>query len=556
MALDADELIAIQERFESDRTYYESNWQDAADYGMPNQNQITRKDSPGATRPDLYDTTAEDSNIQLAAGLYSYLFPTDTTKAFVIQIDDSRLNDIDEVKQWCDKVTTVLHYHLIQSNFRQAFFEFLKSMSCYGPGCLYEEKGLNTPIVFQCHHISGVYFDLNFDGIADTVSIERNITARQAVQKFKDNLDTVGELVRQAAESSKTWNKKFEFIHFVMPRTEYERKSDGTHKDDPLNMPIASIWVNRTEKCKVSEDGFPEMPYQISNFDRDPNEVYGRSPMVKCLPDIRMVNHLQKALIKGSEKQVDPPVILPDDGSIWPLATQPGGVIYKRVGSDSPEWFKFEGDLTTLEKAILRTQQKIQKGFFLDMFDPLVDRQNMTATEVMARIEQKIRFLTPIIGRLQSDLFNPMIHRMMGILGRQTDEKTGQSLLPPIPEVLAGKNYHVMYLGRLALAMKTLETEGLVKTLTQWSPLFEANDLSPLDNLDKDIAFRDSLRNNGTPATWIKNTEERDAIRQAQAEAQAQKEMVEQAKTASNAARNLSKQVEEGSPLEMIANAE
>jgi hypothetical protein len=179
----------------------------------------------------------------------------------------------------------------------------------------------------------------------------------------------------------------------------------------------------------------------------------------------------------------------------------------------------------------------------------------MTATEVMARIEQKIRFLTPIIGRLQSDLFNPMIHRNIGILGRQVDKKTGRSLLPPIPEVLIGKNYHVMYLGRLALSMKTLETEGLVKTLQQWSPLFEAGDLTPLDNLDKDTAFRDSLRNNGTPATWIKNVKERDAIRQAQAQAQAQQRMIEQAKIASNAARNLSKPIEENSPLEAIVNA-
>ncbi len=549
--MEVDEILSMMSRFETDRSNYESQWQQCADYGMPNQNQITRKDSQGSTRPDLFDTTAEDSNIQLAAGLYSYLFPTDSTKAFVLQVDDEQLNDVDEVAQWCEKTTKIIHYHLIQSNFRQAFFEFLKSLGCYGPACLYEEKGMNTPITFMCHHISGVYYDLNFDGIADTVFYKREITARQAIQRFKNNKDNLGEGLLKAAENPQTWNKKFEFIHAVMPREDY----DADKPDDPLNKPVASIWINRTEKTKVSESGFDEMPYQISNFDRDPNEVYGRSPMMKCLPDIKMANHLQQALIKGSEKQVDPPVILPDDGTIWPLATQPGGVIYKRAGGENPQWFEFKGDLNMLEKAIERTQHKIQKGFFLDMFDPLVDRQNMTATEVMARVEQKIRFLTPIIGRLQSDLFNPMVHRVLGILSRQIDSKTGASLIPPIPEILSGKRYHVMYLGRLALSMKTLETEGLSKTFAQWSPLAETGFTEFMDNIEVDTAFRDSARNNGTPATWLKDVKKRDEERQARAQAAAQQAAMEQAVNASKAARNINKKVEEGSPLEGLLSA-
>jgi len=539
--MEAEEIIQRMERFESDRTNFDNQWQNCADYGMPNANQIVTKRSPGESKPDLFDTTAEDSNIQLAAGLYSYMFPTDS-KAFVLKTDDVELADIDDVTQWFEKTTKIIHEHLINSNFRQAFFEFLKSLGCFGPACLYEEKGKKSPITFVCFHIAGIYVAYNSNGEIDTIFRPFEYTARQAVQEFEDYKDDIGEKVLAAANDTKKKEDKFRFIHAVMPREDAD-----PDKDDPKSMLWASSWVNRDEKNLIYESGYPEMPYQVSMFDKDPLEDYGRSPMMKSLPDIKMVNAMQKARIKGWEKQVDPPALLPDDGSVWPLATKPGGVIYYRPGGDKPEWFEFKGDLREMEKAILSVQQKIQKGFFLDMFDPLVDRQNMTATEVMARVEQKMRFLTPIIGRLQSELFNPMIHRIIGILGRQ-------GLLPPVPAQLVDKNYSIMYLGRLALAMRTLETEGLAKTLVEWTPMAEVNS-TWLDNLDVDVSFRDSARNNGMPATWLKDVKKRDAERIARAEQAQQQALLEQVPELSKAAKNLSKPIEKGSPLEAITNA-
>jgi len=536
----AEEIITRMEKFEADRVNFDNQWQQCADYGMPNSNQITTKRSPGEAKPDLFDTTAEDSNIQLAAGLYSYMFPTDS-RAFVLKTDDPELAEDDEATQWFERTTTITHEHLVSSDFRQAFFEFLKSLGCFGPACLYEEKGKKSPITFICHHIAGYYIALNSDRKVDTVYRPFEYTARQAVQEFKKHKDNLGEKLLEAYNDPKQQDKKFGFIHAVFPREEADKP------DDPLGMPWASSWVNRDEKKLIYESGYSEMPYQVSMFDRDPLEVYGRSPTMKSLPDIKMVNKMQKARIKGWEKQVDPPALLPDDGSIWPLATQPGGVIYYRAGGDKPEWFEFKGDLREMEKAILSVQQKIQKGFYLDMFDPLVDRQNMTATEVMARVEQKMRFLTPIIGRLQSDLFNPMIHRIIGILGRQ-------GLLPAKPPQLENADYSIMYLGRLALAMRTLETEGLAKTLTDWAPMGEL-DNSWLDNLDVDVAFRDSARNNGMPATWLKNIKQRDAERRALAQQEQAQAALAQASELSKGLRNVSKAPEEGSITKELIDA-
>lgn len=536
----AEEIIDRMAQFESDRSNWDSQYQDCADYGMPQNNQIINRESPGQTRPDLFDTTAEESNIQLAAGLYSYMFPTDS-RAFVLEMEDEELNKIDEVKQWLEKTTNIIHKYLVNTNFREAFFEFLKSLGCFGTACMYEEKGKKEPLIFISHHMAGVYIAPNSDGKIDTVFRKFEYTARQAVQEFGE--ENLGEKITTAYKDTKNKDKKFRFIHAVFPREDYD-----PDKDDPVNMPFASIYVCRDDKKMISESGYPEMPYQVDRFEKDSLEVYGRSPMMKKLPDIKMANHMQKARIKGWEKQVDPPILMPDDGSIWPLATQPGGVIHYRAGGDKPEWFEFKGDLREMEKAILTVQQTIQKGFFLDMFDPLIDRKNMTATETIARLEQTMRFLTPNIGRRQTSLFNPMMGRIIGILGRQ-------KLLPPMPEVLVNKDFSIMYLGRIALSLRTLETEGLVQLMAEWAPMAEVGRTQWIDNLEEDVAFRDSARNRGVPATWLEDMKKVTEIRQVREERAKAQALMEAAPDLTKAVKNVSGKVEDGSIIKEMANA-
>jgi len=534
--LTAEEIIQRMEVFESDRSNWDSQYQDCADYGLPGDNQILRKDAPGTKRSDLFDSTAEDSIIQLAAGLYSYMFPTDS-KAFVLRIDDEELAEMDEVKGWLDKVTSIIHEYLVQSNFRQAFFEFLKQLACFGTACQYEEKGKTQPLNFVCYHIAGVYIALDSDRNVDTIYRSFEFTARQAVQEFKK--ENLGEVINAAFADVKNKDKKFKFIHAVFPREEAEDKGD------PLTMPFASVYVSRDEKKIVSQSGYPEMPYQVT---RDALEDYGRSPMMKKLPDIKMINQMKKTRIKGWEKMCDPPVVLPDDGSIWPLATAPGGVIYKRAGGDDPIWFEFKGNLQGMQEAIAEVKADIRAGFFLDLFDALIDRQNMTATEVMARVEQKMRLLIHIIGRMQSGYFNPQIHRVIGILGRA-------GKLPAIPEQLKDKDYKVEYLGRLALALKTLESEGFVKTITELAPLFDAGRADYLDNFDTDKITRDLSMNNGMPATWLKDIEERDKERRGRAEQAQAQAMMEQLPDLAKAAKAGSQKPEDGSITQELIDA-
>ena len=542
----AEEIVERMSDFESDRANFDQQYQDCTDVAMPQNNQIIDEHSSGEVKPDLFDTTAEESNIQLASGLYSFMFPTEG-RAFVLEIDDDDLAENDLVKQWLEKTTKVIHKYLISSTFREAFFEFLKSLGVFGTACLYEEKGIKTVINFINYFMRDIYIARDSDGNVDTVYRRFKFTARQAVQEF--GLENLGPQITEAFGRSKDKNKKFNFIHAVEPREDRDPE-----KDDPGNMPFSSEYVSRDEKHLITTKngteagGYPELPYQVGVFDKDNMEDYGRSPTMKKLPDIRMANKLKQIRVKGWDKMVDPTIMLPDDGSIWPLATKPGGVIFYRAGGEKPEYWEFKGNLAEINNAINETITTIQKGYFVDMFDPLIDRQNMTATEIMARVEQKLRFLIPIIGRLQSGLFNPMIQRVIGILEKQNK-------LPEAPPELSGKEFSVMYLGRIALSLRTLEVEGMTKTLLAFEPLAGMNVLDWLDNIDVDESFRDAWRSNGASATWLKNVEQRDSERQLKAEAAATQAKIDAAPELAKAAKLGSAKPEEGSPTQEVINA-
>lgn len=537
--MNAEQIISYVDKLKAERSNFEAQWQECADYGMPNANQVQIKHAPGASKKGLFDSTAEESITQAASGLYSYMFPADN-KAFMLKIDDPELNDQDEVKEWLSRTTNILHEFLIKSNFRSAFFRYLKSLMCFGTGVMFIDKGRNMPISFVSQHIAGIFITEDAEGNVDQVFREFEYTARQAVLAFdKKNLS------KELLEKEDHPTKKFKFIHAVYPRDPGDYKDDSI---DPLSMKWADVYVDKEHKKIVQESGHPEDPYMVDRFDKDSLEVFGRSPMMRKLEDVKMINEMKKVRIKAWAKMCDPPVIVPDDGSIWPLATQPGGVIFRR-GDAEINYFEFKGNLQGMEEAINDVRATIREGFALQIFDPLVDHKNMTAFETDARVQANMRKTIPLVGQRQSDLFNPMIDRMIGVLGRA-------GKLPPLPEVLKGVDYSVEFLGQIALSLRQLDVLGWMKIVEQITPLanmgFDDKAREVLDNYDLDLVYRDSARNNGVPATWVKSPEVRDKERVARAEAQSQQAIMAQAKDLSGAYKNMSQVPEEGSVAEGI----
>jgi hypothetical protein len=242
---------------------------------------------------------------------------------------------------------------------------------------------------------------------------------------------------------------------------------------------------------------------------------------MNALPDVKMLNLMSKTSIKAAQKQIDPPLMVPDDGFIMPIRTVPGGLNYYRagtrerieplnIGANNPVGIQMEE----------QRRDAIRQNFFVDQLLSVQGPQ-MTATEVIQRNEEKMRILGPVLGRLQSELLQPLITRCFNILLRNNKFKE-------IPEFIGEQNIEIEYVSPLAKAQKTGELQALMRgieimgSLQNVAPVFDYLDTDNIVNHIKDVL--------GIPAKILKSKGEVQKIRaekeqQMMQQQQAQQEM-------------------------------
>ena len=153
---------------------------------------------------------------------------------------------------------------------------------------------------------------------------------------------------------------------------------------------------------------------------------------MNALPDVKMLNTMCKTTIKAAQKQIDPPLMVPDDGFILPVRTILRRIKFYRagtreriepmnIGANNPIGFQMEE----------QRRKAIRENFFVDQL-MTIQGQNMTATEVMQRTEEKMRLLGPVLGRLQSELLQPLITRSFNLLFKNKK-------FPEAPDVIGNK---------------------------------------------------------------------------------------------------------------------
>jgi hypothetical protein len=189
---------------------------------------------------------------------------------------------------------------------------------------------------------------------------------------------------------------------------------------------------------------------------------------------------------------------------------------------------------------IAEQRQVVKEAFFNDLFNALANYRNMTATEVVQRVEEKMVLLAPAISALQKELFDPLIVRVLSLMDEEVIEKK--------PE---GLDLNIVYQGRLALAMSNMQTNAIESTLAKWSPYMESHP-EIFDNIDFDKSFRMSAINAGVPAEVLMDVDDRDAMRQARNATQQAAADAQIAVDASTAYKNVTGAMEKGSLAEAL----
>ena len=518
----AAELKNNLARLMDKRSTWESHWQECADFMQPRKAEINKERQRGDKRNiQIFDATAIHASELLAASLHGML-TSSANRWFSLRYKENLLNESDEAKEWLEDAIDKMYLAFARSNFQQEVFEVYHDLICFGTACLMIEEDENDIVRFSSRHIKEFYVQENKKGLVDTIYRRFKMPVQAAIDKFG---------FENFSRSTQNLFKKepfeeIELVHVVRPRTIYNER-----KEDKKNMPFQSIYFEYGEGHIINIGGFKELPYVVPRYLKASTEIYGRSPAMNALPDVKVLNKMVETALKAAAKQVDPPLLVPDDSMLSPIRMSAGSLNYYRSGSrDRIEPLNIGQQTSVTLNQENQRREAIAKMFHIDQLMVTANR-TMTATEVLQRNEEKMRILGPVLGRLQSELLQPMILRVFNIMLRN-------KLFQPAPEILANQEVDVEYVSPMAMAQKGQELQSLMRGLELFGQIGQ---IAPVqDYIDENGLIKQIIRITGLPARMIKSDKQVAALREQRAAAQQQQaemmQAMQEAKVAKDAA--------------------
>jgi hypothetical protein len=372
----------------------------------------------------------------------------------------------------------------------------------------------------------------------DTFYREFNMTVAQVVEQF--GMDKCSDSVQTMFKSGQL-DKWVEILHVIEPNAvrEYNKK-------DNLNMPYHSCYVEKASKNerKLLESGYEEFPILAPRWHVTGVDIYGRSPGMDVLGDIKALQIEQKRKAQGIDKMVNPPLQAPSSLRGQSASVLPGGVTYVDTMQGTQGGFRptYEVNprLAELQQDIQETQYRIQQGFYSDLFQMMMnsDRRQITAREIDERHEEKLLMLGPVLERLHTELLNPLIDRTFNIMARN-------ELLPQAPEDLAGVTLKVEYISVMAQAQKAIGT-GAIERLAGFVGNMAAAKPDVLDKFDADQSVDEYAEMLGVPPKIVVPDDIVQRVREERAQMQQQQMAMEQAQMGAQAAKVMSDADTEG----------
>jgi len=524
MAAD-DRAVALLKRLDklkSVRGTWEEHWQQIADYIVPRKGNVTRKRTPGAKRMELvYDGTAIHAAEMLSASLHGML--TNPNLAwFELAYMDREYNEDDEALEYLEKVSEIMNREFQRSNFSEQVHELYHDLVTFGTGVMFITNAPeNNGVRFATRHISECYVAEDELGRIDTVYREFKMNLRSLVRQFGE--DAIGDEMRK--KLAKDPYDEITVVHIVMPRDDRDAQ-----RIDAANKPFASIYIEPKQKIVLREGGFDEFAYVCPRFLKSSSDEggYGRSPAMTALPDTAMINAMSKTTIAAAQKQVDPPLMVPDDGFVLPVRTRPGGLNYYRSGSrDRIEPLNIGANNPLGLNVEQQRREAIRQAFYVDQL-LMGNGPQMTATEAILKNEEKMRLMGPLMGRLQAELLQPMIERVYALLQRQRQ-------FPDPPDIIQGRSFDIEYVSPMAKAQRQTDVQSIMRLFELLAPIASV-DAGVFDHLDVDGLVRHMLKTLSIPASVTKGEGE---VSLARDERAAQEEMMMQMQQAQQTAQSL-----------------
>jgi hypothetical protein len=405
-----ERVIERYRRAKDRRAQWDSHWAECYAYALPQRDGIVRQTEPGEKKTDkLFDGTAPDAVDQLAASLLAQLTPPWARWFGFAPGADATDLERDAMAGELERAATALQSHFDRSNFAVEMHQcYLDLVTAGTASLLFEEAptGETSAFRFTAVPLGQVVFEENAFGRLDATYRRNELTAPQLKARFPDAA-LPEEAIRRANDDPDFRIAVIEAVIPDAPGFAYIAVSES----DP---------ASTGEPTVLRQGRFRLSPFINFRWLKAPGEIYGRSPVMKALPDIKTANKVVELVLKNASIAVTGIWQADDDGVLNPatISLTPGSVIPKAVGSAGLTPLEAPGRFDVSELVLDDLRARIRQALLVDKLGQVVSPR-MTATEVLERAADMARILGATYGRLQSELLTPLVTRAVGVLARR-----------------------------------------------------------------------------------------------------------------------------------------
>jgi hypothetical protein len=382
---------------------------------------------------------------------------------------------------------------LQNSNFGQEIHESFMDLAV-GTGVLLAEEGdAINPVRFNAIPLPSVVLDTGPDDKIDHVFRQREVKVTD-IQVAYPKAVLSDKLQRQLNQSPDTKVKLLEVIC-----RNYSKPNKEIHDFYVLDVEDkAVIYTERFE-------GAGSNPFICFRWSKAAGEVYGRGPLINALSAIKTTNLTIELILENAQMAISGIYQMDDDGVVNTdtINLVPGTIIPKAMGSQGLQPIRAAGDFNVANLVLGDMRNNIKRALYNDMLgDP--NKTPATATEVAERMADLSRRIGSAFGRLQAEMVQPVLQRVVYILKKQ-----GRIEIPSIN----GREVKVKSVSPLAQAQANQDISNVSRYLQLVGGTFGPEVLNILIRSDDVAAYL--AKKFGVPDSLVRDKVEREQLLQA-----------------------------------------
>lgn len=395
------------QKAQSHRENFVDMFQDAYDYTLPMREGFYYEEA-GQRRDDkIFDSTAVNGIQEFASRLQSAMVPNFSRWADFVAGSEIPPDQKDAVNNQLDEVTDYVFEVLQNSNFAQEVHESFMDLAV-GTGVLCIEEGDSVnPVIFTSVPLPRIVLDTGPNNNVDHIFRERK----------RVPFDELSILYPDATFDPKVManmGKDRETSVLEIVCKDYSKLNEEAYYHYAICMTTETLLYEKRLT------GLGSNPFVCFRWSPAANEVYGRGPIVNALPAIKVANLTVQLILENAQMAISGIYQAEDDGvmNLDTINLVPGTVIPKAMGSAGLQPIQSAGRFDVGQLQLNEMRMEIRKFLYMDMLgDP--DKTPASATEVAERMADLNRRMSATFGRLQSELIQPVLQRVIYILKKQ-----------------------------------------------------------------------------------------------------------------------------------------